>query len=60
MLENMRVDRDHWRETVRHRIHDILRVQPDVTAMELVAIIEARRAAFFGAQPVADILAVAT
>ena len=55
MLENMRVDRDRWRETVRN-LYDILHLQPDVTAMELVAIIEARHAAFFGAQPVTDIL----
>jgi len=51
MFENVRNDRDHWRETVRN-LYDMLHVQPDVTAMELVAIIEARHAAFFGAQHV--------
>jgi hypothetical protein len=47
----MKIDRDHWRETVSN-LYGMLHSQQDVTATELVAIIEARHAAFFGAQRV--------
>lgn len=41
---------DEWRETVR-LIYDVCHLQQEVTPMDVVALIEQRHPAFFGAKP---------